>query len=120
MSTLHKSAGRILCGLVLASWIWQGWGFAVSVLLGGLAALLNHSWMAAAVGRALGDPQEVPTSGVLIKYLLRLVLILGTLFAMIRFSFLSLTGALLGLSILVLAGMLEALLLLAEQLKANR
>jgi hypothetical protein len=54
------------------------------------------------------------------KYLLRLVLILGILFAMIRFSFLSLGGAVGGLSILVLAGMLEAFLLLVRQLKASR
>jgi len=120
MRSLNRNATRILCVLVISAFAWGGWGVATSVLLGGLAALINHAWMSTVVGRALEGGEEVPAVGVMAKYLLRLVLILGILFAMIRFSFLSLGGAVLGLSILVLAGMLEAFLLLVGQLKASR
>ena len=120
MRSLNRNAIRILFVLVVSSFVWGDWGVATSVLVGGLVALINHAWMSTVVGRALEGGEEVPAVGVMAKYLLRLVLILGILFAMIRFSFLSLGGAVGGLSILVLAGMLEAFLLLVRQLKASR
>ena len=120
MRSLNRNAIRILCVLVVASFVWGDWGVATPVLVGGLVALINHAWMSTVVGQALEGGEEVPAVGVMVKYLLRLVLILGILFAMIRFSFLSLGGAVGGLSILVLAGMLEAFLLLVRQLKASR
>ena len=78
------------------------------------------AWMAAGIGVVLGTPTSKKRGLAMLKYLLRLLLILGTLFAMIHFSFLSLLGALVGLSILVLAGMLEALIQLIDQLKQDR
>ncbi len=110
---------RILIVLVLAGYFYQGPGVAVSILIGGLLALLNHHWMVAGIDAVLGTPTPAKRQQAMLKYLLRLLLILGTLFAIIHFSFLSLLGAIAGLSILVLAGMLEALIQLIEQLKRS-
>ena len=109
----------ILIVLVMAGYFYQGPGVAVSILIGGLLALLNHHWMVAGIDAVLGTPTPAKCKQAMLKYLLRLLLILGTLFAMIHFYFLSLLGAIVGLSILVLAGMLEALIQLIEQLKRS-
>ena len=82
-------------------------------------AFLNHHWMVAGIDAVLGTPTPARRKQAMLKYLLRLILILSTLFAMIHFSFLSLFGGIVGLSILVLAGMLEALIQLIEQFKRN-
>ncbi len=105
--------------MAVATSLYQGWGFGVSVLLGTLVAGLNFGWLKGGVDRALvggtGSGAEV-----LAKYLFRLLLISITVFAMIRVPFLSLVGALLGLSVIVLSGMLEALILLWEQPGSQR
>ena len=116
---VQANAVWILIVLVMAGYFYQGPGVAVSILIGGLLALLNHRWMVAGIDAVLGTPTPAKRKQAMLKYLLRLLLILGTLFAMIRFSFLSLLGAIAGLSILVLAGMLEALIQLIEQLKRS-
>jgi len=51
---------------------------------------------------------------VLVKYIARLVLILLAFFAIFHSSFLSVFGAVAGLSVFVLSGMLEAILLLIK------
>ena len=109
----------ILIVLVLIGFFYQGPGTALSILIGGLLALLNHRWMVAGIDTMLGTPTPAGRKQAMLKYLLRLLLILGTLFAMINFSFLSLLGGIVGLSIFVLAGMLEALIQLIEQLKRS-
>ena len=105
--------------LLVAGFFYQGPGAAVSILIGGLMAFLNHHWMVAGIDAVLGTPTPARRKQAMLKYLLRLILILSTLFAMIHFSFLSLFGGIVGLSILVLAGMLEALIQLIEQFKRN-
>ena len=117
MTRILANAVWILIVLVVAGFFHQGGGMAVSILIGGLLALLNHHLMVAGIDAVLGTPTPGKRNLAMLKYVLRLLLILGTLFAMIRFSFLSLLGAIAGLSILVLAGMLEALIQLIEQLK---
>ncbi len=119
LKRLHSNAVWILILLVAAGFFYRGPGVAVSILIGGLLALLNHYWMVAGVNVLLGTPTPSGRSLSMLKYVLRLLLILGTLFAMIHFSFFSLVGAIAGLSILVLAGMLEALIQLVEQLKGR-
>ena len=119
LKRIQTNAVWILIVLVVAGFFYQGPGTAVSILIGGLLALLNHSWMVAGIDAMLGTPTPARRKQAMLKYLLRLLLILGTLFAMIHFSFLSLFGGLLGLSILVLAGMLEALIQVIEQLKRS-
>ncbi len=120
LKRVQANAVLILIVLALAGFSHQGTGLAVSILIGGLLALLNHHWMVAGIDAVLGTPTPARRKQAILKYLLRMLLILGTLFAMIHFSFLSLLGGIAGLSIVVLAGMLEALIQLVEQLKRNR
>ena len=120
LKRVQANAVLILIVLALAGFSRQGTGLAVSILIGGLLALLNHHWMVAGIDAVLGTPTPARRKQAILKYLLRMLLILGTLFAMIHFSFLSLLGGIAGLSIVVLAGMLEALIQLVEQLKRNR
>ncbi len=89
-----------------------GWRVGISVLVGAGLALLNLAWLAAGVDRLLG--RQNPRGGglVALRFMGRLALIFMALFAMIHTSFLSLTGALLGLSVVVLAGIWEAMALL--------
>ena len=119
LKRIQANAVRILIALVAAGFFYQGTGTAVSILIGGLLALLNHRWMVAGIDAMLGTPTPAKRKQAMLKYLLRLLLILSTLFAMIHFSFLSLLGGIAGLAILVLAGMLEALIQLIEQLKRS-
>ncbi len=120
MRRIVRNALWMLLALALVGGLWKGWGTALSVLIGGAAAWVNFHWMAAAVDRLLssgGRPDGALTIG---KYLLRLLLIFGTLFAMIHFPFLSLLGGAAGLSIFVLAGMWEAVLLLWKEFSPDR
>ena len=119
LKRIEANAVRILVVLVVVGLFYQGPGTAVSILIGGLMALLNHRWMVAGIDAVLGTPTPARRKQAMLKYLLRLLLILSTLFAMIHFSFLSLLGGIAGLAILVLAGMLEALIQLIEQLKRS-
>ncbi len=116
---VQANAVWILIVLVVAGFVYQGPGTAMSILIGGLLALLNHRWMVAGIDAMLGTPTPDRRKQALLQYVLRMLLILSTLFAMIHFSFLSLFGGVAGLSILVLAGMLEALIQLIEQFKRN-
>ena len=119
MNRIFINAVWILAALVVAGFLYQGSGLSVSILIGGLLALINHYWMVAGIQAVLGTPTTKKQGLATLKYLLRLLLILGTLFAMIHFAFLSLLGAIVGLSIFVLAGMLEALMQLINQLKPD-
>ncbi len=119
LKRIQANAIWILIVLVVVGLFYQGPGTAVSILIGGLMALLNHRWMVAGIDAVLGTPTPARRKQAMFKYLLRLLLILSTLFAMIHFPFLSLLGGIAGLSILVLAGMLEALIQLIEQFKRS-
>ncbi len=119
MNRVVINAVWILAVLVVAGFLHRGPGVSVSILIGGLLALLNHHWMVAGIDAVLGTPTSQKRGLAMLKYVLRLILILGTLFAMIHFSFLSLLGAIVGLSILVLAGMLEALIRLVKELNRS-
>lgn len=107
----------LLGAMVLISLIFLEVSFAASVFLGGLLAILNFQWMKAGIDRILGTGDPAPAGRVLVRFVLRLVLILATLFAMIQLSFFSLYGAVLGLSIFVLAGTVEAGILLTRNLR---
>ena len=120
MTRVSANAVWILVVMVVGVGLCLSVRVSVSILVGGLLALLNHHWMVAGVDLALGNPTSDKRRLVMLKYLLRILLILGFLFAMIHFSFFSLLGAIIGLSIFVLAGMLEALIHLIDQLKPDR
>ena len=115
VNRLNRNALRILCLLVAGAGLFSGWETALSVAVGGVLAYLNFSWLKAGVDRILGLETERRATLILAGFVGRLVLILGGLFAMIHFSFMSLYGALLGLSIFVLAGILEAVFLFARR-----
>ncbi len=120
MESILRKAWALTLLLPLVGGLLGGWRFGVSVLLGALLMLLNIRWLTAGVDRVLGRPQPRSDALLAVKFLLRLALILMVLFAMIRFSFLSLTGALLGLSVFVLAGIAEAVSLLLRGGKSKR
>ena len=112
---LNRNALLILCLLVPGAGLFSGWGAALSVAIGGILAYLNFSWLKAGVDRILGLETDRRTALILVGFVGRLLLILGGLFAMIHFSFMSLYGALLGLSIFVLAGIVEAVFLFVRR-----
>lgn len=114
LERINRNALYLLAALSLGAMIWPGWQAGVSVALGGLLAWVNFHWMKRGVDAALGKSGVPASKAVVAGFLGRFVLILGGLFVMIRFSFFSLLGAVLGLSVYVLAGALEALLLLRK------
>ena len=119
LSRLTRNAALILALMTLGAVLSWTWGGALSILIGGVIALLNLRSLSRAVDQVLGvgmvKGKGVDTGRFLAGYLGRLLLILVGLFAMIYLSFLSLLGALMGFSIFVLAGFLEAILLLVRR-----
>jgi hypothetical protein len=112
MKRIYRNA-LILLALIAAGGVLRfGVGVGLSVVLGGFLAIVNFHWMTAGVDTVLGQADKGRIGGTVFKYIARLVLIFVTFFAMIHSSFLSVLGALAGLSVFVLAGMLEAVLLL--------
>lgn len=115
MKSIMAKAWALTVLLPLVGWVLADWRFALSVLVGALLMVLNIRWMTLGVDRLLGRPSPRSDASVVMLFWLRLVLIFIALFAMIRVSFLSPTGALLGLSVFVLAGMTEAVWLLVKR-----
>lgn len=112
MKRIHRNALAILALMVPGAALAFGIGMGLSVLIGGLLAVVNFHWMSAGVDALLKRADSARVTGTVVKYLARLVLIFLAFFAIIHSSFLSVLGALAGLSVFVLAGMLEAVLLL--------
>ena len=105
----------ILGVMTVASQLFWGWRMAVSVLFGGGLACLNFHWLKLAVDGVLTGKSEHSPTVLVMGFLGRLLLILVGLFAIIQLSFLSLYGALGGMAIFVVAGFLEAILLLVRK-----
>lgn len=112
MTRIYRNAVLLLICSILGGLIAFGWEIAVSVLIGGLLAILNFHWLTTGVDLLLKSGDKRRVGSVVAKYLARLVLIFVALFAIIHFSFLDLLGALVGLSVFVLSGMVEAVILL--------
>lgn len=116
---LTRNSIIILVLLTAVGLIFWGAEVGVPVFLGGVLSLASLYSIAASVDRALqaadpsrqkqGKAHSAWKTGPL--HLVRLLLILGVLSVMIHLSFRSMIGALLGLSIFVLAGFLEAILM---------
>jgi hypothetical protein len=112
MKRIYRNALIILVLMVVTAGLVISFAMGLSVLIGGLLAVINFHWMSAGVDALLkqvGSPRIGPTVA---QYIARLLLIFLAFFAIIHSSFLSILGALAGLSVFVLAGMLEAVLLL--------
>ncbi|MFB3903638.1 MAG: ATP synthase subunit I [Acidobacteriota bacterium] len=112
MKRIYRNAMLILVLMVPAATAAFGASMGLSVLIGGLLAVVNFHWMSAGVDALLKRAATASVRATVAKYLARLVLIFLTLFAIIHSSFLSVLGAVAGLSVFVIAGMLEAVLLL--------
>lgn len=119
MQRVLRNAVLILIAMIAGSLIFAGWRLAVSVLVGGVLALANFRWLdrLVAVLFRVAEGGSAPPSSlrVVLSWLARLSLIFGTLFAMIQLSFFRPLGAVCGLSIFVLSGMLEALIFAAQK-----
>jgi len=106
--------GAALAGvLVLAGSALWGMRVALSLALGGALAAVNLSWIGATTGALFfGDPKGSKRR-VLAGFILRLLLILGVLYATIRVHFLSPPAAVAGFTVfycsILVAGVLEAL-----------
>lgn len=109
---VQRNALILLILFVTGGLIVSGWGMAASVSIGGVLSVLNFHWMVAGVDRVISRDSSKRAGWVILRYLARLLLIFITFFAIIHTSFLSLLGALFGLSVFVLAGMFEAVLLM--------
>lgn len=119
MQRISRNALWILLILTGATTIFFGWFEGLSVAAGGAVAWLNFHWMSTDIARVLnlsgGNHQERRSPPSIGRYVGRLLLILAFLFAIIHFSFLSLIGAFAGLSIYVLSGLLEAILVAVSE-----
>lgn len=109
MERISRNATILLIGVsLIGGWVYGFW-MALSILAGALAALLNLKVLDRLAGRLLA-PEGKPSA---LRFLAlnggRMVLMLGGLFAMMQIPFLSVPGAVLGLSIPILSAMLEAL-----------
>ncbi len=112
MKRIYRNALVILALMVPAAALAFGFPMGLSVLIGGLLAVINFHWMSAGVDALFRRAESAAVTATVAKYIARLLLILLAFFAIIHSSFLSVLGALAGLSVFVLAGMLEAVLLL--------
>jgi len=119
MKRIKRNAVWILGLMLVASLLFETRAFALSTLAGGLLALLNFNWLSRTVDQLLapvqGELQAPRSKAVLVYSGARVLLIFGTLFAMIQLSFFRPLGAVCGLSIFVLSGMLEAAILAVEK-----
>jgi hypothetical protein len=109
---IRRNALLLLVLFIALGTIFCGWAMGLSILLGGALSFLSMHWLTATVDRLLLNQGTQGIPSALLRYLGRLVLILAVFFAMIHSSFLDVLGTLLGLSVFVLSGMLEAVLLL--------
>jgi hypothetical protein len=90
----------------------RSWMAAASVMIGMALAWVNFRWLSAGVTAVIMPANSKKIKSLLVKFLMRLVLVVAVLYAMIRVSLVGFGGVLLGLSMYVLAIMAEAILAL--------
>jgi len=109
LQRISRNAVLLLAVISLAGGLVYGLWMAVSILAGAVAALINLKVLDRLAGRLLA-PDGKPSA---LRFLAlnggRMALMLGGLFAMMQIPFLSVPGAVLGLSVPILSAMLEAL-----------
>lgn len=99
----------ILAFITISGFLFFGFWMGVSVLIGGLLALINFRLMKAGIDRMLYPGGKKKDSLLIFGFIARLLLILLCLFAMIQSANFNLAGALAGLAIIIFAGIYEAL-----------
>lgn len=107
MTSLYRTALILLALFSAAGAAAAGWRGGLSVFVGGLLSLLNARWMASGIDLVTGKEGHRHVSAVMVRFVGRLVLILGVLFAIIQTSFLSLLGFIAGFSVAMLAALIE-------------
>ena len=108
MERISSNAAILLVSLSIIGGLVCGFWMGVSILAGAVAALFNLKVLDRLARRVLA-PGARPSA---LRFLAlnggRMVLMLGGLFAMMQIPILSVPGAVLGLSVPILSGMLEA------------
>ena len=111
---------------VVLALVCQAWHFVLSFAVGALLSAINFSWMKHGIDRlvtlqsASSLPLHQSNRRIVVKYLLRYALIGGGLYAIFRFHFLDLRGAILGLFLFVGAVLFECIFLVARSLLKER
>ena len=111
---------------VVLALVCQAWHFILSFAVGALLSAINFSWLKHGVDRlvALQSASSLPLHQsirkIVLKYLLRYALIAVSLYAIFRFRFLDLRGAILGLFLFVGAVLFECLFLVGRFLLKER
>jgi hypothetical protein len=89
--------------------------FIVNFAIGAVISLLNFFWMKQAIDRLLAGfsleklPSGKSAKGIIFKYFIRYALIGGTLYVIVRYKYLNVKGAFLGLFLVVIAVVLECI-----------
>lgn len=84
------------------------WKISLSILVGGLLAVLNFHWLKQGIDVAIFQEKRTAIKGILFKYVLRLVLILSILYGSIYIS-LNVLAVLLGLGVFIIGTLIEGI-----------
>ncbi|MBI4454496.1 MAG: hypothetical protein HY644_01210 [Acidobacteria bacterium] len=115
---IHRIALAIAAVSIVGYWsLFRFWLAPISVLLGVVLAAINFHWLRAGVEGVILPSNRKKIKWLVFKFLARLVLIFGVLYAMIRVSLVGAGGVLVGLSMYVLAIMAEAVFSLLSSTK---
>lgn len=108
----------VLTVLVAAGFLWQGWEFALGILVGGLVAVINfhllHRTLRETLGR-IGQVQEDDVRGrakafFAARQLLRFFALLAIIFLLVRYGWVNIFGLLVGLSTVVVTLILAGII----------
>jgi hypothetical protein len=117
--TVEKRLVRLSLGLGLVilfvALFFASLPFIVNFTVGAVISLLNFFWMKQAIDRLLAGfsreerPSGKSAKGIIFKYFIRYALIGGTLYVIVRYKYLNVKGAFLGLFLVVIAVVLECI-----------
>ena len=100
--TLVAAGWLLLALLVTCGWIFVSQRFAAGIACGGLLALGNTIWLKRSIERAMGlEPRQAGRFAV-VRYLLRLAVLAGTLYLLLVKIGIDIIGLIVGLSVLVI------------------
>lgn len=102
-------------GILLVALFFASTQFIVNFLAGSAISLLNFLWLKQAIDRLLAGfsleqlRQSRPGKALIFKYFIRYALIGGGLYVIVRYKYLNVKGAFLGLFLVVIAVVLECI-----------
>ncbi len=118
MSPRHlKVANWVMLGvLVLVGWLWQGGGFALGVLVGGLVVVINFHLLHHALkgtleraGREAEDSKGRARAWFAARQMLRFFALLAVIYLLVTRGWVNIIGLVVGLSTVVLTLILAAI-----------